>query len=249
MRLLLDSGPDGGECPPVGDCRGYNGTCGLLATQFATVAVMPDYPNGLQDWTCTSFPNDENSVDTFIVGLIALAVSLPVTVFIATCFEIANDNEAPESWLEWAGWRKLVFGLNAHRRWHYTRGAPPVRYVKWYVRSAGAPVTETFANLCRSGYAWATGGEPFWVTEAREAAEEAHKEVCEADACRESGGGSNSHKSESASSSVRSAMAFSVYKRHVMLLGVAATIVCWALFTWRAPTPSRCRPCGSFARN
>ena len=49
-------------------------------------------------------------------------------------------------------------------------------------------MTETFANLCRSGYAWATGGEPFWVTEAREAAEEAHKEACEADACRESGG-------------------------------------------------------------
>ena len=89
MRLLLDSGPDGGECPPVGDCRGYNGTCGLLATQFATVAVLPDYPNGLQDWTCTAFPNDDNSVDTFVVGLIALAVSLPVTVFIATCFESA----------------------------------------------------------------------------------------------------------------------------------------------------------------
>ena len=101
-------------------------------------------------------------------------------------------------------------------------------------------MTETFANLCRSGYAWATGGEPFWVTEAREAAEEAHKEACEADACRESGGGSHSHKSESVSSSVRSAMALSVYKRHVMLLGVAATLVCWALFTWRAPTPSRC---------
>ena len=35
-----------------------------------------------------------------------------MTVFITTCFGIANDNEAPESWLEWTGWRKLVFGLN-----------------------------------------------------------------------------------------------------------------------------------------
>jgi hypothetical protein len=38
--------------------------------------------------------------------------AIPVTVFITTCFGIANDNEAPESWLEWTGWRKLVFGLN-----------------------------------------------------------------------------------------------------------------------------------------
>ena len=74
VRLLLDSGPDGGECPPVGDCRGFNGTCGELPAQFATVAVMPDYPNGLADWTCTAFPNDDNSVDSFIVGLISLAI-------------------------------------------------------------------------------------------------------------------------------------------------------------------------------
>jgi hypothetical protein len=33
-------------------------------------------------------------------------------VFIATCFSIANDNEAPESWLEWVGWRKFIFGLH-----------------------------------------------------------------------------------------------------------------------------------------
>ena len=136
VRLLLDSGPDGGSCPPVGDCRGFNGTCGELPSQFATVAVMPDYPNGLQDYTCTAFPNDDNSVDSFIVGLISLAIgascaptdraavvlwclhalpgraAIPVTVFITTCFGIANDNEAPESWLEWTGWRKLVFGLN-----------------------------------------------------------------------------------------------------------------------------------------
>ena len=74
VRLLLDSGPDGGNCPSVDDCRGFNGTCGELPSQFATVAVMPDYPNGLQDYTCTAFPNDDNSVDSFIVGLISLAI-------------------------------------------------------------------------------------------------------------------------------------------------------------------------------
>ena len=52
VRLLLDSGPDGGHCPPVGECRGFNGTCGELPSQFSTVAVMPDYPNGLQARMC-----------------------------------------------------------------------------------------------------------------------------------------------------------------------------------------------------
>jgi hypothetical protein len=89
VRLLLDSGPDGGSCPPVGDCRGFNGTCGELPGQFADVAVMPDYPNGLKDYTCTAFPDDDRSVDSFIVGLISLAIAIPVTVFIQTCFSSA----------------------------------------------------------------------------------------------------------------------------------------------------------------
>ena len=181
---------------------------------------------------------------------------------------VANDNEAPESWLEWRGWRKFVFGVNAHRRWHYTRGAPPVRYIKWYVRSKDAPITETAANLWRSFTAWATGGEPPWVIEAREAAAEAaeergrhdddddedgaaprpshgrhsHPRMSQGEHAPEShkpGVEEHEHDAEAASvsSSVRSAVALSAYKRRVMALGVAATLVCWALFTWRVLPP------------
>jgi hypothetical protein len=32
-------------------------------------------------------------VDSFIVGLISIAIALPVTLFLQSCFEIANDNE------------------------------------------------------------------------------------------------------------------------------------------------------------
>ena len=183
MRLILDSGPDGGACPPVGPCRGFEGNCGDIANQFATLPVLPDFPNGLADWQCTAFPDDENKpVDSFIVGLISIAIGLPVSLFIATCFAIANDSEAPESWLEWFGYQKLIWGPRAHRRWHYTGPAgPPRRYVKWYLRSVGAPQSETAANLVRSLWAFLTCTEPAWVEEAREAEEEAYAAVAEGD--------------------------------------------------------------------
>ena len=60
LRLILDSGPDGGACPPVGLCRGFEGNCGDLADQFSTLPVLPDFPKGLQEWECTAFPDDEN---------------------------------------------------------------------------------------------------------------------------------------------------------------------------------------------
>ena len=252
VRLLLDSGPDGGECPPVGDCRGFNGTCGLLAEQFATVAVLPEYPNGLADWTCTAFPNDDNQIDAFIVGLISIAIAIPVTVFIQVCFSIANDNEAPESWLEWTGWRKLVFGMNAHRRWHYTRGEPPVRHVKWYVRSVGAPVTETAANLWRSFYAWVTNTETPWAAEALEAEQAADEEEdLKLGRLSQSGARVSESKSDGAarrrfseSSAIAPSEEFSeralsddsaaelaTYKHRVVAIGLGATAVCWAMFT------------------
>jgi hypothetical protein len=143
LRQILDSGPDGGYCPPLGECRdfpgdcecrGFPGDCAELPKLFETLAVLPDYPNGLQDWTCHAFPDDDKPLDSFIVGLISIAsawlrqgrmrtaapprgltralplrhpaVAIPVTHFLANCFEIANDTEAPDSWLEWV--RALV---------------------------------------------------------------------------------------------------------------------------------------------
>jgi hypothetical protein len=242
LRLILDGGPDGGNCPPAGACRGFEGTCGDITAQFAQLPVLPDYPDGMQDWVCTVFPDDTNELDSFLVGLIALAVALPVTLFIATCFEIADDSEAPESWLKWTGWRKLVFGRHAHRRWHYTGPhGQPVRYVKWYCRSVTAPPSETFANLCRSLYAWATGTEVPWLAEAREAAlEEAEAESKEEDhdddegSCHKGCDGA-SESGGSTSSSVRSARALMRWKRFAVSTGLAGVYVVWIVFAWCAP--------------
>ena len=85
---------------------------------------------------------------------------------------VTHDTRLSESWLEWFGWRKLVFGVNAHRKWHYTGPlGQPVRHVKWFIRSVGAPPPETAINLWHSLVSWVTGSDPPWVEEWREAVE------------------------------------------------------------------------------
>jgi hypothetical protein len=67
LRALLDAGPDGGSCPPVGACRGFEGTCGQITAQFESLSILPDYPDGLADYICHAFPDDDAPVDSFIV--------------------------------------------------------------------------------------------------------------------------------------------------------------------------------------
>jgi hypothetical protein len=152
------------------------------------------------------------------VGLISIAIGLPVTLFLQNCFAIANDSEAPESWLEWVGWRKLVFGLHANRKWRYAGPAgQPVRHVKWFVRSVGAPQPETIINLWHSFVAALTCSKPPWIIEAEEAeAEEAVEAEADADAADCKAG---SAKAPSTSSSMREARELARYKRILMTTG------------------------------
>jgi len=190
-----------------------------VSQQFAEVPILPDFKHGMADYNCDAFPMEEKPVDSFIVGLISLAVSLPVVLFLQSCFGIANDSEAPESWLEWYGWRKLVFGLNAHRRWHYTGPAgQPNRHVRWFVRSVGAPPSETAINLYHSAVALATCSDPPWFVEAREAASDGDDGVSDTAAADE-------------------ARELARYKHTLMAAGLAGVYITWAIFTWCVPCP------------
>ena len=240
LRLLLDSGPDGGDCPPAGPCRGFEGDCSDIAQQFANLAVLPDFPNGLADWKCTAFPDDEdNQFDALLVGLISIGVSMPVAYVLSTCFEIANDSEAPENWLEWVGIQKLIWGRRAHRGWHYTGPAgQPNRFVRWYCRSSTAPVAETAANLCRSFLAWLTCSDAPWTVEAREAAVAAALEANQGDAAKENGAACQ-HEAASelgddsgSTSSLGSARELKRSKRAAMAFGIGGTILTWTIFAW-----------------
>ena len=69
LRGILDSGPDGGACPPVGPCREFEGNCADIMEQFADVPVLPDFPNGMSEYFCTQFPHEEQSFDSFITTI------------------------------------------------------------------------------------------------------------------------------------------------------------------------------------
>jgi hypothetical protein len=235
LVLLLNSGPDGGACMAPTDCRGFTGTCADLPEQFAEVAVEPYFPNGLSEYTCTAFPDEEKTVDSFIVGLISIAVALPVTHFLSSAFELANDSGAPESWLSYSGWPKLVLGLHAHRDWHYTRTVQPSGFVRWFTRSSEAPKAEIILDTLHLLKSWVTGAEPRWTTEAREAQEEADGGKCAAAEDDEDVDGTppaSEAGSGSTSSSAADARDDLALRRALTWAGVVGTLLTWGIFAW-----------------
>ena len=144
-----------------------------MAAQFSDLPVLPDWPSGLADFECHAFPDDARPADTILVAVLSIAAALPVTFFIFICFDLANDNDPPNSFLRWPlSWPALVWGTQAHRRWHYLgeAGQPP-RFVRWFVRFRRRPVTGTMANLVIRAWCTLTRREMPWEVEAREEAE------------------------------------------------------------------------------
>jgi hypothetical protein len=123
--------------------------------------------------------------------------------------------------------------------------------VKWFIRSIGAPQTETILNLWRSLVAFVTCSLPPWTIEAREAEAEEAKEkqaavaaaaegdapagdapAGDAPAGEEEGQDARSEKAPSTRSSVRDARSLARYKRIMTATGFIGTYICWAIFAW-----------------
>ena len=95
IRSILDAGPDGGACPPgAGPCRGFEGNCADITAQFSDLPVLPDWPTGLADFQCHSFPDDARFIDTFLVSLLSIGAALPVSLFIVLCFDLVRARAA-----------------------------------------------------------------------------------------------------------------------------------------------------------
>jgi len=138
------------ECDPVGPCRGFAGDCGDFQTQFADVQgpyMYADGPNDkptphmyLDQYTCHAFPDDAYITDQFFVGLISIAVALPVDLFLVSAFETANAVDIPCNWVEAPSGRwRFLLGKSAHNGWRFTEARKPVSELTHWVVSGGAP--------------------------------------------------------------------------------------------------------------
>jgi hypothetical protein len=144
----------------VGPCRGFAGDCADIQAQFSGVQGPYVYSDGpgqaptehesLDDYVCHAFPDDAYVTDQFFVGLISVAVALPVDIFLAKAFELANEGEAPENWLDAppGRWKLLLGGKNLHNDWHLADPKKPVSDVAlWLVADGGEDTLTTLARL------------------------------------------------------------------------------------------------------
>ena len=130
----------------MGDCLGFAGDCGDLQDQFADLQGPFIYSDGpgdpptehdsLADYVCHAFPDDAYVTDQFFVGLISVAVALPIDMLLVRMFEASNEGDAPEQWLEApSGKWKLLLGKDCHHAWNYDAKDKPVSdLVKWIAR-------------------------------------------------------------------------------------------------------------------
>jgi len=134
----------------VGPCRGYAGDCGDYATQFANVEGPYWYSDGpndpptqhmyLDEYVCHAFPDDAYITDQIFVGLISVAVALPVDLFLVSAFETANAVDIPCNWIEApAGRWRFLLGKDAHNGWRLAEPRKPVSELVLWVVAGGAP--------------------------------------------------------------------------------------------------------------
>jgi hypothetical protein len=113
-------------------CHGFTGDCASLLTVFAALE-FDGAPGVPADYTCEQFPVADSYRDSFLLGLISWACSLPVTLFVLNCFcahtsdivvmhcpvltlslhpkpGCANETDYDGSWLRWDFLRRLLFG-------------------------------------------------------------------------------------------------------------------------------------------
>jgi hypothetical protein len=155
MRSILN-------CDPVGPCLGFAGDCGDYQSQFTELQGPWLYSDGpgepmtehdsLADYVCHAFPDDAYITDQFFVGLISVAVALPVDMLLVRLFEASNEGDAPEQWIKApTGVWKLLLGKDCHKAWQYDAKEKPVSdLVKWLARRGA----ESLPAIVLRFFAW-----------------------------------------------------------------------------------------------
>ena len=254
------------NCDPVGPCREFTGDCTDIPDQFSTMlfvdpaAECQPLPSPVNDYVCTAFPDDENPIDSFLVGLISLAVALPVTMFLQSSFMLSNTVMSPDMWLDWPGeWLLWFIGKDANKDWHYTRGGVmPSRVARWYARfySQGEPIIVTIRNIFIRIGCWLRGKPCPWEEQPEEEeseSEDAYEQARSRDTPRESQTGSRAlffrpsmrmsmttgyqdgllSPETTAEKEARAEASHDVViKRILVSAGIVGTMITWVLFAW-----------------
>ena len=193
----------------------------------------------IDDYVCHAFPDDAYVTDQFFVGLISVAVALPIDLFLARAFEIANEGELPGNWLDaMPGKWKLLLGKDAHHGWRLADPRRPVsEFVRWMV--GGGAESDLQAVLFVVGYvlrrlrARLFGEPPAPCPEDAAGGKGAHQ----GDGNEEPAAAASATRSGSAASSAGAKARTDALKKRLYsaagLLGVYATwtIMAWFIFT------------------
>jgi hypothetical protein len=251
IRLIL-------ECDPIGPCMGYEGNCSDFQAQFAGVQgayFFSDAPGEepteheyIDDYVCHAFPDDAYVTDQFFVGLISVAVALPVDLFLARAFEIANEGDMPENWLDAPpGKWKLLLGKDMHNGWHLADAARPLPdFVLWLIGEQAEDFVTSLLALplwllgCLRGRC-AAAAKPQWGAEADDDEEDHEgkdrtkaraatgKEEEEKNDAQSSAGGSSHASADARADALR--------KRLYASAGLLGVYTCWTIFAWCAAGP------------
>jgi hypothetical protein len=230
-----------GTCPPplsAAPCLGSVADCGDLPTQFPGLqgaftysptvqcSSSPGDPSctcrtTLDDYVCHAFPDDAYFTDQIFVGLICVAVALPVTMFLERCFEIANEVEgAAEGWVIWAGVWRLVLGKHVHKDWRWADADdPPSDFVQLLATGPGWREVANFA-FCKVLHLTSAKGSD-GEGSAKAEIDRAHR-LSQSDAASSSG-----QKSEGGD-----AQRAAVVRQMYAAAGLLGVYVTWAIFSW-----------------
>jgi hypothetical protein len=124
-------------------CRGYAGDCADLQAQFLELPpeVLPPGAD-VAGFTCHAFPDDDNPIDQFWVGLIFAASAIPLRYIITILMESANEAEHSEAWVRMKRSDALIARCFGFKRfsWRYADVANrPAWALRFWARWAIEP--------------------------------------------------------------------------------------------------------------
>ena len=213
------------------------------------------------DYVCHAFPDGSSDRDTYLVGLISVAVSFPVAGILAHVFDVSNEVEMPEGWQEQppVRWQRLLLGgLDPVRGWNWVydeaeaeagvfrRKRPVNAMYMWLIMNADTPLWLLLWGWTQDKYA---GLRRRCVPPDEEEDEEKREqEEPHSNATKEQEE-QEEQRREKADEEFEEAKAAARTARIMASVGIAGVLVTWTVMVWfilvcpRRPPACAAAPC------